>query len=127
MRAASLHNFQISAATLTNSPTPKTFRCRSNKMQLQNLSVTTSTEVLLNICVCDFNLVMNSVIYSFIDPASRPDQDCTSSERLNFVRRYLMCSDPQNGKCFVPAFWRLEYCGGTQIFWKICKPRAQTT
>jgi len=73
------------------SQTPKTFRCRSNKMQIQDLSVTTSTKVLMNIRVLDFNLVMNSVIYLFIDPPSRPDQDCTSSERLNFVRRFLMC------------------------------------
>ena len=60
-------------------------------MQLQDLSVKASTKVLLNIRVWDFNLVMNSVIYSFIDTVTRPDQDCMSSERLNFVRRYTQC------------------------------------
>jgi hypothetical protein len=53
-------------------------------MQLQSL-LQQQLKFYWNIRICDFNLVTNFVIHSFIDAISHPDQDCTNSERLNIV------------------------------------------
>jgi hypothetical protein len=125
--SASLNNFQIGAATPVHPQIPKTFRCRSNKLQLRGMSVTTATKLLLNIRVWDLNLVMNSVIYSFIDPVSRPDQDCTSSGRLNIVRRHRDVFGSSKWEVFRASLLALTILWWLLDFWKICKPRAQTT
>ena len=63
--AASLNNLPINAATLVRLQTPKTFKCSSNKMQLQSL-LQQQLKFYWNIRICDFNLVTNFVIHSFI-------------------------------------------------------------
>jgi hypothetical protein len=47
-----------------------------------------------------------------------------SSWRLKFLRWQQISVEPQYGSCCMSLFWRLEFCGSSQIFVKCVDPRS---
>ena len=41
---------------------------------------------------------------------------------LNFVLWCLIFVDPQHGTCYIPSFWRPDFCGGSQVSEKCLHP-----